>query len=96
MAYDIFSSWFGQGAFFAQPLGMVIVSLILIWTLVWKALALWRAARKGSEWWFIALMIINTLGILEILYIYVFSKPAAAVGAATVTAKSLSEGEQKM
>ena len=33
-----------------------------------------KAARVGSVHWFVALLLVNTLGILEILYIYVFSK----------------------
>ena len=51
--------------------------LILIaglWTLPWKGMALWKSARQSEKWWFIALLIINTLGLLEILYIFVFSK----------------------
>jgi len=48
--------------------------IILIWTLVWKGLALWKSARKNSPVWFIILLVVNTLGILEILYIFVFSK----------------------
>ncbi len=51
-----------------------IMFLLAIWSLVWKGLALWKAARSGDRNWFIALLIINTAGILEILYIYVFSK----------------------
>jgi len=47
---------------------------LLVWAMVWKGFALWRAARNESIGWFIALMILNTVGILEILYIFVFSK----------------------
>jgi hypothetical protein len=47
---------------------------LIVWSLVWKGLALWKAAREGEKWWFVALLIINTMGILEILYIYVFAK----------------------
>jgi len=48
--------------------------LVIAWCLPWKGVALWKAARKGHKWWFIALLVINTLAILEILYIFVFSK----------------------
>jgi len=51
---------------------------VTVWALVWKGLALWKAARRGENVWFVALLVINTLGILEILYLYVFtnkSKP---------------------
>jgi methionyl-tRNA synthetase len=50
---------------------MVIVS---IWTILWKGWALWLSARRGEKWWFIALLVINTVGILEILYIFFVAK----------------------
>jgi hypothetical protein len=45
-----------------------------LWSIPWKGWALWIAARKGSKNWFVALLLVNSLGILDILYIYVFSK----------------------
>ena len=51
-----------------------IVALAVVWTLPWKGVALWKAARAGSLKWFIALLVVNTLGVLEILYIFIFSK----------------------
>ena len=53
---------------------IAIFLIISIWSLIWKALALWKSARKNQVIWFIALLLINTVGILEILYIFVFSK----------------------
>jgi hypothetical protein len=50
--------------------------LIAIWTLPWKGVALWKAARHKELKWFVALLIINTLAALEILYIFFFSKEA--------------------
>ena len=47
---------------------------VVLWVLVWKGIALWKAARHNQKWWFIALLVINTLGLLEILYIFIFSK----------------------
>ena len=51
-----------------------ILILILAWTLPWKGIALWKAARNSHKGWFIALLVINTLAILEIIYIFYFSK----------------------
>lgn len=48
-----------------------VILLILAWVLPWKGIALWKAARNNSIPWFIALLIVNTMGILEILYIFV-------------------------
>jgi len=51
-----------------------LIYLALLWTLPWKGVALWRASRNSHKKWFIALLIINTLAILEIVYIFFFSK----------------------
>lgn len=53
-----------------------LLVVALVWSLIWKGIALWKAARNNSKVWFIVLLIVNTFGILEILYIYVFSKKA--------------------
>jgi methionyl-tRNA synthetase len=52
-----------------------ILFLILAWTLPWKGVALWRAANNRHKGWFVVLLILNTLAILEIIYIFYFSKP---------------------
>ncbi|MGZ9083416.1 MAG: DUF5652 family protein [Rhodoplanes sp.] len=50
---------------------MVVVAL---WSLFWKGLALWNAGRRGDAGWFVAILLINTLGILEIIYLFGFAK----------------------
>lgn len=61
---------------FSSLLGISIwiLIVIIVWSVVWKILALWKSARKKQFVWFIVLLLINTCGILEILYIYVFSE----------------------
>ena len=54
-------------------LTLPIMFLILAWTLHWKGVALWKAAKNGHKKWFIALFLLNTLAILEIIYIFYFS-----------------------
>jgi len=49
--------------------------LILIWVLAWKGVALWKAARNGHKKWFVVLLVVNTLALLEIVYIFYFGKP---------------------
>jgi len=60
----------------AEQLGISIwlLGIMLIWSLAWKLTALWKSARKGSIVWFVVLALFNTVGILPILYIFVFSK----------------------
>jgi len=77
------SSLVGPFGFFFWPL--------LVWSLVWKGMALWHAARKGETYWFVALLIVNTAGILEILYLYVFGgkKALSSPGAITSTSPKM-------
>jgi hypothetical protein len=56
------------------PVFIWVLFILMVWSFVWKGLALWQAARNGHKGWFVALLLINTLGILEILYIYIFGK----------------------
>ena len=51
-----------------------LIVLIALWALPWKGVALWKAARQKQPVWFIVMLIVNTLAILEILYIFIFSK----------------------
>jgi len=51
-----------------------VLILIALWVLPWKGVALWRASKNNHKKWFIALLILNTLAILEIIYIFYFSK----------------------
>jgi hypothetical protein len=60
--------------FMESPLGIAALSLIVVWGLVWKGFALYRAGKLSQPGWFVALFLINTLGLLEILYLAFFSK----------------------
>ena len=53
---------------------LLLLALLLMWVLPWKGVALWQAAKKDDRWWFVALLVLNTLAILDILYIFIFSK----------------------
>jgi hypothetical protein len=63
-------------AFFSTVLGIspLWIALVIIWTLLWKGFALWRSAQLRQKYWFMAILLINTLGILEIIYLYFVSK----------------------
>ncbi len=52
----------------------IVIILIVAWTLAWKGFALWRAAELREKNWFIALFLLNTLGILDIIYLFVLTR----------------------
>ncbi len=76
-AINNFANIFGQTKSLEAaptPALIVMATITVAWILYWKGRGLWAAAKNGDKWWFIAMLLINILGVLEILYIYVFSK----------------------
>jgi len=51
-----------------------LLTIMVIWSLVWMGIGMWVAARKRHVVWYVIFLLVHTLGILEILYIFVFSK----------------------
>ena len=47
---------------------------LFIWSIPWKGFALWKSARRGEKVWFVVFLLVNTIGILEILYLFYFSE----------------------
>jgi methionyl-tRNA synthetase len=72
--YPLFMSQFFTGGAPASNVSLWIFVALVAWSLAWKGIALWKAARNNQLYWFVAMMVINTVGILEIFYIYVFAK----------------------
>lgn len=51
-----------------------ILLLLSLWEGIWKAIALWKAARNNHLAWYICILIFNTVGILPIVYLKFFQK----------------------
>ena len=80
--WDSMMNWGGQpwlGAGFG---------LLAIWSLIWQGMALWKSARNGDRYWFLALLLVHTAGILDILYLFVFAKNKLVLVSEPVTKKS--------
>ena len=56
-----------------EPWFVITIVALTLWSAVWKGFALWRAARDDSKVWFVLLLILNTLGILDIVYLFAIS-----------------------
>jgi hypothetical protein len=50
------------------------ILILSLWEGVWKAIALWKAAKNEQLSWYICILIFNTVGILPILYIKFFQR----------------------
>ncbi len=49
------------------PLWLIVV--VVLWSMAWKGVALWKSAQLSQKRWFIVLFLVNTFGILDIIYI---------------------------
>lgn len=58
--------------FISNNVGFILVVILVDYVL--KAIAIWIAARKDSKVWFVLLLLLNTVGILPLFYIFYFSK----------------------
>lgn len=52
----------------------VFIVVATLWSLVWKGLALWKSAEQKQLTWFVVLLVVNTMGVLEIVYLLFFRK----------------------
>lgn len=70
----MYGNWDRMMDFGSHPLASWGFGLLALWSLFWKGLALWKSARNNERYWFVALLVINTAGILEMLYLFLFAK----------------------
>ena len=70
--FDWGSGWqWGMGfPFWIAPFFLAFI----LWSVFWKGLALWHSAGRGQYWWFVIMLIVNTAGILEIIYLFAVLK----------------------
>lgn len=66
---DLFPLWP-----FLSPWFIFSLITLSLWELVWKGIALWKCGKNKQLVWFIAILILNTLGILPIIYLLFFQK----------------------
>ena len=48
----------------------MLTTLLVLWSAIWKGIALWKAARRDHMGWYVALFIIPTAGLLEVIYVF--------------------------
>jgi len=53
---------------------IALLLLIVLWSLPWKGVALWKASVNKQKVWFVVILVTNTFALLDALYIFYFSK----------------------
>jgi hypothetical protein len=57
-----------------MPWLIMTIIVLAVWDSVWKFIALWKAGRNNHLVWFICIAVLNTLGILPIIYLLLQKK----------------------
>lgn len=57
-----------------SALSWSVLVIIMFWELIWKGIALWKCGRNDQPVWFVFILIVNSLGILPIVYLLFFQK----------------------
>jgi hypothetical protein len=55
---------------------IIAVLIVTLWDLVWRGMALWKSAQRKQLVWFVFLLVINSAGILPIIYLLLNRGPA--------------------
>ena len=69
---------------FAQSHPLFVV-VFVIWTFAWKGVALWKASRLSHRSWFVVFLIVNSIGVLEIIYIFFIARKYTVTEETTTT-----------
>lgn len=67
----------------------IVLGVLALFDLILKGFALWRAARMEKMGWFIALLIVNSMGILPLLYLLMTRESYAKLKKPSRTAASV-------
>ncbi len=55
-----------------------LIVAVALWEVLWNGIAMWKSARRGHIFWFVIFLLVNLLGIPEIIYLIVTRKKSVA------------------
>jgi hypothetical protein len=50
------------------------IGVMVVFDMIWKGIALWKAGRNNQLGWYLCIIIFNTIGILPMVYLAFFQK----------------------
>jgi len=65
--YTILADTFG----ISYESAILLFTVLSIWALVWKGIALWKSGRRTHMIWFVVILITNTFGLIPIIYLLI-------------------------
>ncbi len=55
-----------------------VLILLAIWETCFKAVGLWKSSHNNQRYWFITILVVNSLGIVPAIYLKFFQKKTPA------------------
>lgn len=78
--------------FLGAPTTRPFIYILLVADLILRGISLYKSARKDQKVWFVALLVVNSLGILPLIYLFLNrAKTVAPVAVAKKTTKKKSK-----
>ena len=60
-----------------STLWICLLVVLAVWEVIWKGVALWKAGQSRQVGWFVAILVVNTAGLLPIAYLLFWAKGAS-------------------
>lgn len=80
--------------FLGAPSTRPFIYILLIADLFLRGIALYRTARKDQKVWFVALLIVNSLGVLPLVYMFL-NRDSSTTTATSVPKKASKKSPKK-
>ncbi|OGH42134.1 MAG: hypothetical protein A3H79_03160 [Candidatus Levybacteria bacterium RIFCSPLOWO2_02_FULL_36_8b] len=61
------------------PVPPLLFYSLYTWSMIWKGIALWHASKYQQRNWFVAILVLQTAGILELVYLFLFAKEKLSI-----------------
>jgi hypothetical protein len=71
------------------------IYLLYLWSIIWKGIALWKAAKNDQRNWFVVLLFISTFGVLELVYLFRFAKKRMTISEIRIGLRRIFYGKAK-
>lgn len=81
---------------YQKPASFLIALIVVsLWTLVWKGLGLWHSGKNQQKGWFVVMLILNTAGLLPIIYLIWFKPKEDSTISKIIENKSVKKKSKK-
>ena len=53
---------------------MFLICIVVVWEIIWKGIGMYQSAQRKNKFWFVLILVTNSIGILPLIYLLFFAK----------------------